>query len=77
DGYIITNPPYGVRTDKENLNDLYKLIGDTFKHHFNGFSCWVISSDKDAVDSIGLHASSKRKLFNGPLECRFLGYRMY
>ncbi len=77
DGYIITNPPYGVRTDKENLTDLYKLIGDTFKHHFNGFSCWVISSDKDAVDSIGLHASSKRKLFNGPLECRFMGYRMY
>lgn len=77
DGFIITNPPYGIRTDKENLNDLYKLMGDTFKHHFNGFHCWVISSEKEAINSIGLHACSKRKLFNGPLECRFMGYKMY
>ena len=77
DGYIITNPPYGIRTDKTNLNDLYKLIGDTFKQHFNGFYCWVISSDKEAIDAISLRASSKRKLYNGQLECRFMGYKMY
>lgn len=77
DGFIISNPPYGVRTDATGLNDLYKLIGDTFKNQFKGFSCWIISSEKEAIDKIGLHACSKRKLFNGPLECKLMGYKMY
>ena len=77
DGYIVTNPPYGVRTENDGLLDLYKKMGEVFKHQFKGFSCWVISSEKEAIDNIGLHACSQKKLFNGPLECRLMGYKMY
>ena len=31
----------------------------------------------DALKHIGLKANSKTKLFNGPLECRFMGYDLF
>lgn len=76
-GYIITNPPYGIRTDDTNILELYEKIGSNFKHKFKGFSCWIISSDNEAIHKIGLHASTKKQLFNGSLECKLMGYKMY
>ena len=76
-GFIITNPPYGIRTDDTNILELYDKIGSTFKHQLKGCSCWVICSDNEAINKIGLHASSKFKLFNGSLECKLMGYKMY
>ena len=76
-GCIITNPPYGVRTDGEGLESLYKNMGDTFKRQFKGFTCWLITSDIKALNAVGLHASPKYHLFNGALECRFVCYKMY
>ena len=76
-GVLIINPPYGERLNQLDVNQLYKNIGDTLKKKFPGYIAWIISSNKEAVHKIGLHANRKIMLFNGALECRFLRYAMY
>lgn len=74
---VMINPPYGERLDVENINELYKHIGDTWKQHFAGCNAFIISSDLEALKNIGLRPTRKYKLFNGPLECRFLKFELY
>lgn len=76
-GVVIVNPPYGERMDKDDLTELYKSIGDTFKKKFAGYDCWLITSNKDALKHLGLRTSRRIPVFNGPLECRFVKYEMY
>jgi len=76
-GVVIINPPYGERMVKDNIEELYKTIGDTFKKNFGGYDCWVISSNMEAFKHVGLRPSRKIALFNGQLECRFMKYEMY
>ena len=77
-GVVIMNPPYGERMDKdEDLNTLYKNIGDTLKKKYKGYTAWVISSNMDAIKQIGLHHTRRITLYNGSLECKFLRYEMY
>ncbi len=76
-GVVILNPPYGERMNPGDIDALYKSIGDTLKKKYSRYTAWMISSNKEAVKQIGLHASKKITLFNGSLECRFLKYEMY
>src|ERR1019366_7467736 len=76
-GVVVMNPPYGERMVKDNIEELYKSIGDTFKKNFSGYDCWVISSNMEAFKHVGLRPSRKIALFNGQLECRFMKYEMY
>jgi putative N6-adenine-specific DNA methylase len=76
-GVVLMNPPYGERMVKDNIEELYKSIGDTFKKNFQGYDCWVISSNIEAFKHVGLRPSRKITLFNGQLECKFMKYEMY
>ncbi|MFN8277053.1 MAG: THUMP domain-containing protein [Chitinophagales bacterium] len=76
-GTVIVNPPYGERMDKDDLNALYKQIGDTFKQRFAGYDCWMISSNLEAFKHVGLRPSRKITVYNGQLECKFMKYSMY
>ncbi|MCC7302375.1 MAG: class I SAM-dependent RNA methyltransferase [Bacteroidia bacterium] len=76
-GVIVINPPYGERMDKDDLNLLYKEMGDALKKNWTGYTCWIISPDKEAVQHLGLHASRKITLFNGSLECKYMKFEMY
>jgi putative N6-adenine-specific DNA methylase len=61
----------------ENVNELYKSIGDVFKKKYAGYDCWMITSNMEAVKHIGLKPTRKITVFNGPLECRFLKFSIY
>ena len=74
---VMMNPPYGERLDVDDIAGFYAEIGDTFKHNYAGCRAFLISSDLQALKRVGLRPSSKHTLFNGPLECRFLGYDLY
>lgn len=76
-GLAILNPPYGERLATNELNDLYRAIGDTLKNSFAGTQVWIISSQMEALKHIGLHPTKKIKLFNGALECKYQGYEIY
>lgn len=76
-GVVIVNPPYGERMDKDNIDELYKEIGDAFKKRFSGYNCWLITSNAEALKKVGLKTSRRIPVFNGQLECRFVKYEMY
>jgi putative N6-adenine-specific DNA methylase len=76
-GVLIMNPPYGERMDKDDINALYKSIGDTLKKNWGGWQAWLITSNMEAVKQIGLHHTRRITVFNGGLECKFLRYEIY
>ncbi len=76
-GVVMINPPYGERFSTTDTEKLYKEIGNVLKQNFNGFSVWIISSNKEALKSIGLKTSRKLLLYNGSLECKFHNFQIY
>ena len=76
-GLLLMNPPYDERMAEENINELYREIGDRLKNEFVGYTAWLISSNKEALKSIGLRPSRKMTVFNGQLECKFQKFEMY
>lgn len=76
-GLLIVNPPYDERLEDSDIEGTYKMMGDQFKHIFPGWTAWVISSNISALKSIGLRATQKKTLYNGPLECKFMKFDLY
>ncbi|HEY3374912.1 MAG TPA: THUMP domain-containing protein [Candidatus Aquicultor sp.] len=77
-GIIVLNPPYGERIgDKQQLEGLYKLIGDVFKQRCKGYTGYVFTGNPDLAKAIGLKASQRIVLFNGPIESRLLKFELY
>lgn len=77
-GLIVMNPPYGERLDDvESLKPLYKEFGDTFKKKCPGWRAAVFTGSSELAKVIGLRATRRIPLWNGPIECRLLTYDMY
>jgi len=76
-GIMVTNPPYGERIKSDDINKLYKDIGDNLKHMFAGYSAWIISSHMEATNHIGLSSSVRIPLNNGALECKYSKFEIY
>jgi len=74
--HMLFNPPYGERLEVD-IEDFYGKIGDTLKQSYPGTHAWFIATNFDAIKSVGLRASRKIKLYNGPLEGRLLKYVLY
>jgi len=74
-GFLIANPPYGVRSgEKRKLAEWYPKLGDALKHRFDGWQIFLFTGDGQLPKLIRLAAARKTPLFNGPLECRLLHY---
>ncbi len=77
-GVLIANPPYGVRLGEDKaLEAFYPRLGDALKARFAGWRCYLFTGDAARLAKlIGLKASKRIPLYNGPLECRLLEYRI-
>jgi len=76
-GILITNPPYGERLRPNDLMNLYSMIGERLKHVFSGYEAWIISSNPEGFDNIGLKPASRMKLINGALNCEYRQYVLF
>lgn len=76
-GLIVTNPPYGERLKPKDIEELYSMIGERFKHAFMNHTAWVLSYKKECFDCIGLKHSERIPLVNGSLECEFRRYDIF
>ena len=76
-GLVITNPPFGERLKKDQIETFYKQLGDHFKMHYNGYDVWLVSNNLDALRSFGLRPSKSLTLYNGSIECKFQKFSMY
>ncbi|MEA5112673.1 MAG: THUMP domain-containing protein [Geobacteraceae bacterium] len=77
-GVLVFNPPYGVRLgEEESLKTLYREIGDVMKRRFSGYTAYLLTGNPELAKHVGLKASRRIVLFNGPIECRLLRYELY
>ncbi|PWJ44279.1 THUMP domain-containing class I SAM-dependent RNA methyltransferase [Sediminitomix flava] len=79
EGVLICNPPYGERIggDIEDIELLYKELGDKMKQDFTGYDAWILSASTEGLKSVGLKTSKKVDLLNGGLECKYVKYELY
>ncbi|GAA4436438.1 THUMP domain-containing protein [Pontibacter saemangeumensis] len=76
-GVVVMNPPYNERILSDDINLLYKNIGDTLKNNYQGYDAFVLTGNLEAAKNVGLKASRRIPLYNGPIECRLLKYELY
>jgi putative N6-adenine-specific DNA methylase len=77
-GTIVSNPPYGARLEeRDTLGPFYRLIGDVLKQRCAGYTAWLLVGDQGLAKEVGLKATRRVPLFNGPIECRLLKYELY
>jgi putative N6-adenine-specific DNA methylase len=77
-GIMVVNPPYGERIGtKDELIEVYKNLAHVMKTSFKGWECYVLSGDPELSKAMHLKAERKFPVFNGPIECRLLKYRMF
>jgi putative N6-adenine-specific DNA methylase len=77
-GVIFLNPEYGARMGEvATLEPLYSRIGDFFKQHCSGWRGFVFTGNMELSRRIGLRSASRKIFYNGPIECRLVGFEMY
>lgn len=76
-GVLITNPPYGERLKLDDIENLYATLGEKLKRVFRGYEAWVIASDEELIDQIGLKPSVKYPLYNGEIPCELREYVIF
>ena len=66
--HIVSNPPYGLRLEKEDIEDIHFSLAKIF--YYEKFSGWIITSYPD-FQNINKQKYKKRKLYNGWELCYF------
>lgn len=72
-GIIITNPPYGERIGKEDVDELNKELGKLAKS-LKTWSYYIITANENFEKNFGKKADRNRKLYNGRLKTYYYQY---
>lgn len=77
-GVLVTNPPYGERLeqDHERLEQSWRHLGNLLHQRCAGARAYVLSGDPDLPRFLGLRASNRFPVRNGPIDCRWLRYEI-
>jgi 23S rRNA (guanine2445-N2)-methyltransferase len=77
-GVVVLNPEYGERMGKiQELEGVYKGIGDFFKQKCRGYSGYIFTGNLDLAREVGLRTKRRLQFFNSGIECRLLEYELY
>ena len=77
-GTILCNPPYGVRLPGgEEVETFYREMGEALKKRCRGWTAYLLSGNSAVTRFLGLKASRKFPVMNGPIDCRLLKYDLY
>ena len=73
-GWIVTNPPYGVRVgEKKPLRDLYARLGAVLRERCPGWRATILSADARLLAASGLDLKEGAPMMNGGLTVRPAG----
>lgn len=70
-GYIVTNPPYGERLPGGEV--LYRDMAEAFLR-LEGHRIVILSGTPDIERAMRIRPGLEHEVWNGPIECRLLGY---
>lgn len=61
----------------EELEDVYKRIGDYFKQKCAGYRGYIFTGNMKLAKHVGLRAKTRTPFYNSNIECRLFGYDLY
>ena len=77
-GTILCNPPYGTRLPGGTQAEaFYREMGEALKKRSRGWTAFLLSGNPELTGFLGLKASRKIPVMNGPIDCRLLKYELY
>lgn len=76
-GCIVTDPPYGERMAVNDIEGLYKRIGDTLQSTFKGWKATILTGNSELLSNIDLKSERTNKLYNGGIECQAAHYSVF
>lgn len=77
-GVIVCNPPYGARLPGgAQAEAFYREMGEALKKRCRGWTAYLLSGNPAVTKFLGLKASRKFPVMNGPIDCRLLKYDLY
>jgi putative N6-adenine-specific DNA methylase len=76
-GWIVTNPPYGVRvSENKDLRDLYARFGSILREKFGGWKLCLLTSEDRLIANLGLRAPEKKiQLMNGGIPVKLVVFQ--
>jgi len=74
-GLVVVNPPYGKRLEAG--PEVYSDLGRVLKRGFVGWQAGVLAALEAPAGAIGLRASRRWKLRNGPVPCQLHAFDLY
>lgn len=72
-GIIITNPPYGERIGKKDVDELNKELGELARS-LKTWSYYIITANENFEKNFGKKSDRNRKLYNGRLKTYYYQY---
>lgn len=72
-GILITNPPYGQRLSRTDMDEIYRKLNSKFLK-LDTWSLYLISGDRNFQRNFKKKVSKKRKLYNGGEKVDFYQY---
>lgn len=76
-GYIVTDPPYGIRMNDFDLSKLYSAIGTTCQDFFKGWKISILCGDSELLSSIDMKPERTNSLYNGGILCQLAHYSVF
>lgn len=73
-GWVITNPPYGVRVGEEEVSRSIQTDLPEVLSRMPGWSLGMLMEGDEFERRIGLAATQRRKLYNAKIRCTFYQY---
>jgi putative N6-adenine-specific DNA methylase len=76
-GLLITNPPYGERIGsggQKGMKAFYFKLGENLRA-LDGWRVFILSGNPAFESAFHARPSSRRDVWNGPIDCTLLGYR--
>jgi putative N6-adenine-specific DNA methylase len=72
---VVVNPPWGERLGEgDDLVDSWRALGNFLHQRCAGAAAFVLSGNAELTRHLGLRATRKWVVRNGPIECRFIRY---
>lgn len=74
-GTLLVNPPYGERLGTvEELRETYQHLGEIIKTRFSGWKSFVLCSEPQLIEAMGIRPKKSQHLFNGSIPCRLYSF---
>lgn len=76
-GYIVTDPPYGIRLADSKIDLLYQSIGKVLNQLFGGWNVSIICGEQELLSFINMKPNRTNSINNGGLDCQIAHYYVF